>query len=194
MRFLYFLLAICFFHGYEIAFAVPHYVSEEESFFVHHLNFSGDFPDMETMEIQAQRKKQVKFDASGNFPKLESVFYRGSFGSLKANFSGCYPNLSSVNFSCTACKMDLDFRGQWFQNNSIVISNEEQPISLILPQDVGIIVHTKTTFKGKVFINGDFVKQGHGIWNKTYHNSLVGISPITLVFHVRSSGGTISLS
>lgn len=176
-----------------VAYAVPHYVSEEETFYVHKLNFSGEFPDMETMKIHAQRKKHVKFDVTGNFPKLETISYLGSFGYLHADFKGEYPSLTSIHISCTTCQMDMDFRGKWFQNSTIFICNEKQPISLVLPRDVGVIVHTTTTLQGKVLVEGDLIRSGRGVWHKTYHNSSVGTSPITLVFHVKSSGGTISL-
>nr|WP_231881970.1 hypothetical protein [Candidatus Chlamydia sanziniae] len=175
-------------------FAVPHYVVEEERFHIDRFNFSGYFPDMESMEIEAQYKKRVEFDVTGDFPKLESIVYKGSFGYLRAKFKGHYPCLTLLNFLCTSCKMDMDFRGDWLQSGSITIRNEEEPIVLLLPKNVGVIVHTTTSLKGKVCIEGSFVKQGRGIWNKTYHNSSVGSSPVTLVFHVRSSGsGTITL-
>ncbi|BAE81628.1 conserved hypothetical protein [Chlamydia felis Fe/C-56] len=157
-------------------------------------NFSGKFLDMETMEIHAQRKKRVHFDASGVFPKLESIVYNGSFGFLRAKLTGWYPELTSLVIACSSCKMDLDFRGKWEKNTSISVSNESAPLTLTFPKDVGVIVHTKVSTKGKVIVEGNFEKQGRGIWKKTYHNSLVGIAPITLVFDVHSgSGGTITL-
>ncbi|MEF9496656.1 hypothetical protein [Chlamydia sp. 04-14] len=171
-----------------------HYISEDEKFYIDRFNFSGEFPDMETMEIHAQRKKRVHFDASGEFPKLESIVYNGSFGFLRAKLTGNYPELTSLVFACSSCKMDLDFRGRWQQNTTISVSNESEPLTLTFPKNVGVIVHTKVSTKGKVVLEGDFEKRGRGIWNKTYHNPLVGIAPITLVFEVRSgSGGTITL-
>lgn len=171
-----------------------HYISEDEKFYIDRFNFSGEFPDMETMEIHAQRKKRVHLDASGDFPKLESIVYNGSFGSLRAKLTGNYPELTSLVFVCSSCKMDLDFRGQWQKNTTISVSNESEPLTLTLPKDVGVIVHTKVSTKGKVVLEGDFEKRGRGIWNKTYHNSLVGVVPITLVFEVYSgSGGVITL-
>ncbi|QVE48706.1 hypothetical protein SBV42_02825 [Chlamydia crocodili] len=171
-----------------------HYISEDEKFYIDRFNFSGEFPDMETMEIHAQRKKRVHFDASGEFPKLESIVYNGSFGFLRAKLTGNYPGLTSLVFTCSSCKMDLDFRGNWHKNTTISVSNESEPLTLTFPKNVGVIVHTKVSTKGKVVLEGDFEKRGRGIWNKTYHNSLVGIAPITLVFEVHSgSGGTITL-
>ncbi len=146
------------------------------------------------MEIQAQRKKRVHLDASGDFPKLESIVYQGSFGFLRAKLTGNFPRLTSLAVTGTSCKMDLDFRGQWERNTVITVRNEGEPLILALPQDVGVVVHTKVSTKGKVIIEGDLVKCGRGIWNKTYCNAWVGLSPITLIFEVQSgSGGTITL-
>lgn len=170
------------------------YVMENEQFYVDHLSFSDTHANLETMDICAERKKRVHLDVSGNFPKLESVNYTGSFGRLTGMFTGNYPELSSLTFVCTTCKMDMDFRGVWYRDVSIVLHNETEPIVLICPQDVGVIVHTRTSMQGKVVVGNQFTKQGRGIWKKTYHNSLVGRSPITLTFIVESGlGGTITI-
>lgn len=168
---------------------IGNYLSEDEKFFVDAFDFSGEYPEMETIEIHAQRKKRVTLDVSGNFPKLESIVYQGSFGLLQAQMTGTYPELSSLTMQCTACKMQMDFRGEWKQNAFITASNEQEPMIVILPKNVGVVVHTKTTFKGKVYVEGDYTKQGRGIWNRVYHNPLVGISPITLTFTLHSDGG-----
>lgn len=171
-----------------------HYISEDEKFHIDRFNFSGVFPEMETMEIHAQRKKRVHFDASGDFPKLASITYHGSFGFLRGKLTGNYPELTALEFSCSSCKIDLDFRGTWHQNTFITITNESEPVTLVLPKDVGVVVHTTVSTKGRVIVEGDFVKRGRGIWKKTYCNSLIDFSSVTLVFHVHSrSGGTIIL-
>ncbi|ADZ18436.1 hypothetical protein [Chlamydia psittaci] len=195
MRFLsIFLFVFSFITSFSLPVYSEHYISEDEKFHIDRFNFSGEFPDMETMEIHAQRKKRVHFDVSGDFPKLESIVYNGSFGFLRAKLTGRYPELTSLVISCSSCKMDLDFRGKWERNATISLSNEAEPLTLTLPKNVGVIVHTKVSTKGKVMLEGDFEKRGRGIWRKTYHNSLVGIAPVTLVFEVQSgSGGTITL-
>ncbi|AHK63799.1 hypothetical protein [Chlamydia avium] len=171
-----------------------HYISEDEQFHIDRFNFSSSFPDMETMEIYAQRKKRVHFDVSGDFPRLVSIAYHGSFGFLRGKLTGNYPELTTLEFSCSSCKMDLDFRGTWYKNTFITINNESEPVTLVLPRDVGVIVHTTVSTKGKVIVEGDLVKRGRGIWKKTYCNSLIDLSPVTLVFNVHSrSGGAIIL-
>lgn len=170
------------------------YVLESEQFYVDRLTFDDTHTQLETMDIWAERKKRVHLDVSGDFPKLESVNYQGSFGCLTGVFTGNYPELTSLTFTCTTCKMNMDFRGMWHQDASILIHNETEPIVLICPQNVGVIVHTKTSMQGKVVVGPQFTKQGRGIWNKTYHNALVGSSPVTLTFVVEScQGGNISI-
>ena len=74
-----------------------HFLAEEEQFYMDRFVFSGQYPDMETMEIHAERKKRVQFDVTGRFPKLESVVYKGSFGLLRSKIKGECPELSFVD-------------------------------------------------------------------------------------------------
>lgn len=169
-------------------------VIESEQLHVDHFQFANTSAELETIDICADRRKRVRLDVSGSFPKLETVSYQGSFGKMWGIFTGDYPELSSLNFECTTCKMDMDFRGVWHRDATIFIRNEGEPIVLKCPQNVGVVVHTKMGTSGKVLLNGSFVKKGYGVWNKTYHNSLVGTSPVTLTFVVESYGrGLVTL-
>lgn len=166
-----------------------HYVARDEKLHTDYLDFSSTFSDMETLEIHAQRKKRIHFDVSGSFPNLETIHYQGSFGYLRANITGDYPAMHAMAFTCSSCRMELDFQGRWYKDACIRIANEGEPIVLTLPSDVGVIVHTDISMKGKIVIEHDLQKQGFGLWKKTYRNALVGHSPITLVFEVRSGAG-----
>ncbi|ANG66220.1 hypothetical protein JG731_03935 [Chlamydia gallinacea] len=196
MRLFSLILFFCFSLGLvnSSLFSEQHYISEDEQFHIDRFNFSGAFPEMETMEIHAQRKKRVYFDASGDFPRLTSIVYQGSFGFLRGKLTGNYPELTALEFSCSSCKMDLDFRGTWHKHTHITVNNESERVTLVLPKNVGVVVHTQVSTKGKVMVEGDLVQRGRGIWKKTYSNSLVDVAPVTLVFNVQSrSGGTIVL-
>lgn len=171
-----------------------HFLAEEEQFYMDRFVFSGQYPDMETMEIHAERKKRVQFDVTGSFPKLESVVYKGSFGLLRSKIKGECPELSFVDLSCTSCRMDLDFRGDWKKNAAIHIRNEQEPITILLPKDVGVVVYTQVDMNSKVVAEGALMQKGRGFWKKTFRNSLVGEAPVTLTFHVATrNGGTIFL-
>ncbi len=196
VRFWSFLLLVIGWNSFSFAFSEgpAHYLSEDEKFYVDTFDFSGNFPDTETIEIHAQRKKRVHFDVSGQFPKLETISYQGAFGLLRAKLTGEYPELSLLTMSCTSCKMDLDFRGNWKKNVTVQISNESEPITVILPKEVGVIVHTQVSMKGQVITSSELTQKGRGIWRKTFQNSLVREAPVTLTFHINSSnGGTIIL-
>lgn len=139
-----------------------HFLAEEEQFYMDRFVFSGQYPDMETMEIHAERKKRVQFNVTGSFPKLESVVYKGSFGLLRSKIKGECPELSSVNLSCTSCRMDLDFRGEWKKNASIYIRNEQEPITIMLPKDIGVVVYTQVDMNSKVVAEGSLIKREIG--------------------------------
>ncbi|EPP35339.1 putative lipoprotein [Chlamydia ibidis] len=195
MRF--FLVSLLFFLGVNCenyAYGDHYVFRDDESFHVDKFDFSGKFPELEVMEIRAERKKRVHFDASGEFPELETITYKGSFGYLKAKVTGNYPKLSSMTIDCTSCKMDIDCRGIWSRSAHIFIHNISEPINIILPKDVGVVVHTKVSTGGKVAVQGDLIKKGRGIWAKTYLNSLANTSAIVLTFEVNSdAGGIITL-
>lgn len=187
-------LLTIFFGAFNLPVFSAHFLAEEEQFYMEKFVFSGKYPDMETMEIHAERKKRVQFDMTGSFPKLESVVYKGSFGLLRSKIKGDCPELSSINLSCTSCRMDLDFRGDWKKNSSIFIRNEQEPITILLPKDVAVIVYTQIDMKSKVIAEGALIQKGRGFWKKVFRNSLVGESPVTLTFHVETcNGGTIFL-
>lgn len=170
------------------------FVVEKEQFHIDTFQFRDKCSSLESIDINAERKKCVRLDVSGSFPQLERVSYKGSFGKMWGMFTGDYPKLDTLDFECSACRMEMDCRGSWHQPATVVIRNENAPIILMCPRDVGVVIRTKVGPQGKVLIHGSYQKKGRGIWNRTYHNSLVGVSPITVTFIVESYGqGSITL-
>lgn len=164
----------------------------------HHVDrfdFSGSFPNLEDIDIDARKKKRVEFDLSGDYPKLASVNYEGSFGHLKGDLTGKYPLLSSVNILCTSCAMQLNLAGEWKQSCQIAIRGMKEDIVLTLPEDVGLIIHTKTSPSGKVIAKEGLKKKGwFKIWKKTYHNALAETAPVVLTLDIETTDGKIILN
>ena len=158
-------------------------------------DFSGDFSLLENIDIDARRKKLVELDLSGSYPVLTDVNYEGTFGNLTGKFTGVYQKLSNVNVLCTSCAMQLDFTGQWEKNCTISIHGQKEDLVIKLPENVGLIVKTKTSPTGKVVVRKEGLKsQGWlHILNKVYHNRLVDMSDIVLTFNIEVSEGKIIL-
>ena len=158
-------------------------------------DFSGQYPQLEKIEIDARRKKNVVFKLTGNCPLLERVNYEGFFGTLSGKLTGNFPLLSVVNFLCTNCAMDLDLSSHWHRSCTINLRGSEGDIVLKLPQDVGLIIHTKTAARGKVIPCESLTKKGWlGLFNKTYQNSLFDTAPVVLTINVELTDGSIVLN
>lgn len=158
-------------------------------------DFSGIFPNLENIDIDAKRKKRVEFDLSGEYPLLTSVNYEGSFGHLNGKLTGQYPALTLVNLFCTNCAMQLDLSGAWQRSCEINIIGQKEDVMLTLPEGVGLIIHTKTAPSGKVVAKEGLKKQGvFHIWKKTYQNDLAETADIVLTLYVETTAGKIFLN
>lgn len=158
-------------------------------------DFSGDFPNLENIDIDARRKKRVEFNLSGDYPLLTSVNYEGTFGYLKGDLTGNYPLLTQVNLLCTSCAMQLDLTGEWKQSCQINIRGQKEDIVVKLPDTVGLIIHTKVSVNGKVIPKEGLKKQGwYHVLNKTYKNALAETAPIVLTLYIEATDGRIVLN
>lgn len=158
-------------------------------------DFSGQYPQLGKIEIDARRKKNVVFQLTGNCPLLERVNYEGFFGTLSGKLTGNFPLLSVVNILCTNCTMDLDLSAHWQHSCMITLRGSEGDIVLKLPKDVGLIIHTKTAVRGKVIPCESLTKKGWlGLLNKTYKNSLADTAPVVLTINVELTDGSIVLN
>jgi len=142
---------------------------EKSKFRTDVFDFSGAYPNLENIDIDARRKKRVEMLLTGDYPLLEKVNYEGSFGNMIGKFTGSFPKLTLVNFLSSSAAMEIDLTGEWKQSCEINVRGSTGNISLTLPKDVGVIVHTKTGTSGKVVNNG-LTKKGWGWTNKTFVN------------------------
>jgi hypothetical protein len=162
---------------------------------VDRFDFSGEFLNLENIDIDARKKKCVEVDLSGEYPLLTSINYEGSFGHLKGDLTGSFPCLASINILCTSCRMNLDLNSSWKGNCQINIRGQKEDIVLKLPEGVGLIIHTKTSPSGKVIAKDGLKKRGwFKIWKKTYRNELVETVPIVLTFDIETTDGNIILN
>lgn len=158
-------------------------------------DFSGEFLNLENIDIDARKQKRVEFDLSGTYPLLTSVNYEGSFGHLKGDLTGNFPCLNLVNILCTSCAMQLDLTGEWQQSCQITIRGLKEDVAVKLPENVGLIIHTKTSPTGKVITKEGLKKKGwFKVWKKTFHNELAEIAPIVLTLDIETTDGKILLN
>lgn len=157
--------------------------------------FPGEYANLKNINIDATRKKKVEFYLNGDYPLLKTVNYEGGFGVLKGELTGKFPQLTLVNFLCTSCNIDFDLSGQWEQNCEITVRGMKEDITLILPTNVGLVIHTKTSPSGKVIANHELKKKGWlGVLNKTYYNTLSETSDVVLTLHLETTDGRIILN
>ncbi|WP_213318705.1 hypothetical protein [Chlamydiifrater volucris] len=165
----------------------------EEELYVERFDFSGKYPDLQDIDIDARRNKRVFLDCSGQFPLLKTISYEGTFGVLNGNFTGNYEALDYLSIRCTSCKINLSFEGLWKKDAVVNIRNRSEPICLRLPKTVGVIVQTRTSFGGKVNISQEYRQRKKGFRNKVFYNELAGTFP-TITFDIQTcDGGSITI-
>lgn len=157
-------------------------------------DFEGVYPELEHINIDARRKKNVEFNLTGAYPALEMVNYEGSFGLLSGKLTGNFPQLAVINFLCSSCAMQLDLGAAWSRSCAINIRGADEDVVLTLPKDVGLEIHTKVGIKGKVIpCDGLKKKERLGILKKTYFNELAETCPIKLIINIELAEGRIIL-
>ncbi|MBF5051007.1 Uncharacterized protein CLAVI_000632 [Candidatus Clavichlamydia salmonicola] len=173
----------------------PRCLQIKERQYIEHIDLDGSYPELEFIDIDAIRKKRVDFFLTGDFPALQEILYRGSFGLLKGTFSGEFPLLNKIMIACGSSEMKLNFVAPWQRDCLITVTNKEQDMHITCPSNVGVIIHTKVSWKGKVKILNGLQQKSRGLCRKTFQNKLVGSSPILLTFNLEShQGGTIFLN
>ncbi len=156
-------------------------------------DFDGDYPDLERVDIDGKRKKNVEIYLTGNYPQLRKFIYDGGFGTFDGDLTGDYPKLTQVDIACGSANMNIDLRGTWHKNCTLNISGEKEQISITLPEGVGIVVNSSAQGHGKV-IAPKLQKQGRfKIRNKTFHNDLVLEAPIVLTLNISTNGGQVMI-
>ena len=158
-------------------------------------DFAGHYPDLENIDINGRRRKNVEFYLTGEYPILESVNYEGAFGILSGELTGTFPKLTLVNFLCTHCAMKFDLDAEWKQSCEINIRGGDENIHLTLPKNVGLIIHTKTAVKGKVVASEGLKKKNRfGILKKTFENELAETADIVITLNIECADGHIFLN
>lgn len=153
-------------------------------------DFSGLYPHLENIDIDAIRKKNVEFDLSGTYPLLRSICYEGSFGAFDGLFTGSYPLLDEIKFKVTSCRMKFDLRGQWEKDCEITITGTDADFTLQLPKDVGLVIHTQRKIQGKVIVPDTLKKKGHFLKKSFYANEG---ADVTLTLNLVVTTGQITL-
>lgn len=158
-------------------------------------DFSGEFPNLKKVDIDAKKKKKIEFDLSGEYPLLTVVNYTGNFGHLKGDFTGNYPLLEQMNLVCGSCAMELDLNGNWQKSCHITIKGGEKDIVIQLPEEVGLVIYTKTAIPGKVIAKESLIKhKWYKILNKTYYNDKAKTAPVVLTLDIELTDGQIILN
>ena len=156
-------------------------------------DFSGSYPQLENIAIDASRQMRVTMDLSGEYPLLKKINYEGTFGSLVGTLTGHFPLLEEISFLCSSTAIKLNLKGTWEKNCTVNLIGGRGDVELILPKNVGVVINTKVGIKGRV-INRAFEKKGRGILKKTYINPEQENAPIQLTFNIEMGEGRVILN
>lgn len=156
-------------------------------------DFSGSYPQLENIAIDASRQMRVSMDLSGDYPLLKKISYEGTFGSFVGKLTGHFPALEEIYFRCSSTAAKIDLNAPWEKNCVIHLMGGRGDLELNLPKNVGIVINTKVGVKGRV-INKAFEKKGRGILKKTYFNPEQENAPIQLTLNIEMGEGRVILN
>lgn len=154
-------------------------------------DFSGEYVNLQDIDIDGKRLKEVEMLLTGTYPVLKSISFDGGLGSVDANLTGEFPVLEKINFVCNAAALKLDLTGQWKQDCSINIDSLCGEVNLILPKDVGVVVYSKN---GLWRLHKGELKKKGWLKNKHYFNELYEKAPITLHINIVAKEGHVTLN
>lgn len=129
------------------------YVTIQKERRVETYDFSGDFPELEEINIDAKRKMRVEMVLNGNYPSLKDFLYVGSFGTFEGVVTGHFSKIKEMTFACGSSSVCLDFNGTWDKDCVINVHNNYGDVTLKLPQNVALTVSTKVGPTGKIVSN-----------------------------------------
>lgn len=142
----------------------------QEKKHVDRFDFSGNFPNLENIDIDATKKYRVEMTLDGNFPLLEEIRYLGSFGDLKVKMTGTFHALTNADFSVASSNSKFDLRGTYQKHCTIRIASTRGNMTIIVPKDVGYVLTTHIGPKGRVVT--DLKQKGFGWLERRYENDL----------------------
>lgn len=150
-------------------------------------DFSGEYPQLEKIDIDGKKKRVVEFILDGSYPLLTQINYTGGFGSFKGDLTGSFPVLEKVTLACSKAVMEIDLQGQWSKKCEIYLASQGD-LRVLLPKDIPLLIHTKCAPGGKV-IPGELKRKSFGWLSKTY---VRGDEPL-LIINCETKAGSIFL-
>lgn len=147
-------------------------------------DFVGLYPNLEHIDIDAKRKKRVEFNMKGSYPVLQDIVYEGGFGTLKGELTGEFPALQTASFLCGNTAMTFNLKGNWSQSCLFTFRGMKEPLTLQIPDHVGVIAHVNTKIGAKIS-PGPLKKKGWWkLSHRTYQNELAEAAPVVLTFYI----------
>lgn len=123
--------------------------SEKEKKRIESYDFTGHYPELTHIEIDARRKMHVDMDLSGHYPVLEKISFEGGFGTISGQITGEFPLLKEISIKCTKATLNLDFEAKWTKECLINITCQGNS-TIKLPKDIGCHVTVISSPFGKV--------------------------------------------
>lgn len=158
-------------------------------------DFTGDYPKLEDVDIDARKKINVELLLSGNYPLLKKINFEGGFGAVSGAITGTFPLLETVDIVCTDSLLSLNLDAKWEKECTINIAGTGD-IVLNLPKDIGLLVTIKTaTPFEKIYVNHPSLFKRKGIlMQKIFLNPIAEGETRPIKINIISAKGTITLN
>lgn len=155
---------------------------------VDRFNFSGNYPQLENIDIDATRKYRVEMLLDGNYPILSDIRYKGSIGELKVKMTGTFHKLTSAEYFLGSTQAKIDLRGSYKKPCTIHLTSSKGDVTVTLPKDTGYTVTVHQGPTGRV--RTELKQKGYGWLERHYENAIV---EKTLTIEIETKEGTITL-
>lgn len=169
--------------------------SQREKKRVEVYDFTGDYPNLSDIDIDARKKINVELLLSGNYPLLKKIHFEGGFGAIKGALTGQFPHLDSIIITCTDAFLDLDLCANWERPCEINITCTGD-VTLKLPKDVGLFVTIKTATPFEKIRNNHptLYKRKGVLLQKIFLTPSTDTTPRPLTINLTSDRGIITLN
>lgn len=131
------------------------YVTIQKERRVDTFDFSGTYPELEEINIDAKKKMRVEMVLNGSYPVLKDFLYVGCFGTFDGIVTGHFHAIKEMTFACGSSSCSLDFTGTWDQDCTINIKNNYGDVAIKLPENVAITLETKVGPAGKIICHNE---------------------------------------
>lgn len=158
-------------------------------------DFKGNYPQLDTLNIENSRQKSVQLLMPGTYANLKTLYFTNTWGKGYIEFTGDFPVLETGEIETTSGNLTLDLKGEFKRPLNLEINSTSGNVEVLLPRHYPISLTTIVT-SGKV-VNHSPIKERDGGYFSFSRKRSFTLSPNTelsrINITIRTTSGNILL-